>query len=128
MNEQMSWTPTERLLFVCVVPAVAVVGGLLLFAAIRSEARSEPELTPAQTRAAAAEQAREQARDAARKAYAECLESMGADIGMPRMRGRFSPRPDMSKIREAMSMCQTVLRNAGTPPSRARDPAPLPIA
>jgi hypothetical protein len=128
MNEQTSWTPTERLLFVCVVPAVAVVGGLLLFAAIRSEARSQPEPTPAQSRAAAAERAREQARDAARKAYAECMESMGADIGTPRMRGRFAPRPDMSKIRDAMSVCQTVLRNAGTAPSRPREPTTLPVA
>jgi hypothetical protein len=56
------------------------------------------------------------------------MESMGADIGTPRMRGRFAPRPDMSKIRDAMSVCQTVLRNAGTAPSRPREPTTLQVA
>jgi hypothetical protein len=57
------------------------------------------------------------------------MENMGADVGRPQFRGRYSPRPDYSKIREAATVCQTLLGDGGgAPPAADASPSAAPIA
>ncbi len=117
MNGQANWSPMQKVLFTSLVPVVAVVGALVLFGFVRSEAGPAPRAhaSPKADAISAAEAARKGERDA----YRSCLKEMGADFNRPRFRTRFSVPPDMGKIREAMSVCRTVLEDGG-----GRAPAP----
>ena len=117
MKGQANWSPMQKVLFTSLVPVAAVVGALALFSFARSGAQPAPRADASSS--VAAGHSNEDARRAGREAFRDCLRGMGADFGSTRYRGRFSAPPDMKKIREAMSVCQTLLQTGGAPPPAA---------
>ncbi len=126
MAGQPRWTPTQLVLYTTLVPVAAVAVALLALSLLRSNGESAKSSRPSP--AAAAAQAASDARREARRQFRECMENLGADFGgnTPRFRGRFAPRPDMRKLREAATVCQSLLENGGsqTPPSGRGPTAP----
>ena len=112
---ESSWSPNEKLLYVAVLPLLAVIAGIVFIGLASSEKKNAARAQP--TPAAIARQAEEQARDAQRKAYQECLKSMGVSFGNPRFRSRFSRGPDPAKLREATAVCRVVFQGGGAPPA-----------
>jgi hypothetical protein len=123
---EASWSPNEKLLYVAVLPVLAVIAGIVFIGLASSEERHAVRAQP--TPAALAQHAEEQARDARRKAYQECLKSMGVDFGSSRFRGRFSRGPDPAKVREATAVCRVVLQGGSAPTPASRKPSPPQIA
>jgi hypothetical protein len=120
-----SWTHGQKLLYVSLVPAAAVLAGVLLLSMAHSPSGgSRPAAAP--TPAALAQQAAERARDEQRDRYRQCLHEMGGDF--PRARTRFSRPPDMRKIREAMNVCSALLQGGGGPGGEAPAPRTKTIA
>jgi hypothetical protein len=111
MPKQPRFTPTQLLLYTMLVPIAAVVSAVFALSLLRSNAESAPE-SPPPSRAELAAQAASDARREARRQFRECMENLGADLDGPRVRGRFSPRPDYRKIREAAAVCQSLLEGA----------------
>jgi hypothetical protein len=72
----------------------------------------------------------------ARQAFNDCMKSAGAGGGGRRSGlggGRFSPRPDFNKIRQAYAICRSILSNGpGTTvpllPTTTTAPPPPPVA
>jgi hypothetical protein len=129
MARQRQWTPTQLVLYTTLVPVVAVVSALLAFSALRTNGESAASAPPSP--AEATERAAADARREAREQFRECMENLGADFGRtaPRFRGRFSPRPDMTKLREAATVCQSLLESGGAPPPPGpRGPVEPPVA
>ena len=126
MDRQTSWTPMQKVLFTSLVPVAAVVGALVLFSLVRSQAGPSPsaQASPARTVADRVEQARREERDA----YRSCLKEMGANFSRPRFRSRFSAPPDTRKIREAMSVCRALLEGGGGEAPAPQEPPTPPIA
>jgi hypothetical protein len=118
---ESSWSPTEKLLYVAVLPVLAVVAAIVFIGLASSEEKHAARAQP--TAAALARQAEEKARDAQRRAYQECLKSMGVNLGGTRVRSRFSQRPDMAKVREATAVCRVVLQGGGAPTPASRQPS-----
>lgn len=126
MKRQANWSPMHQLLFISLVPVVAVVGTLLLISFLRSQPDPAPSSAP---RASLTPQgSAEESRSAEREAFRDCLRSMGADFGGTQFRSRFSPPPDAKAIRDAMSVCRTLLDTAGGPPGTPRTQTTLPVA
>ena len=70
-----------------------------------------------------------------RQAFNDCMRSAGAGNRGRRSGfggGRFSPRPDFNKIRQAYAICRSVLQNGTAPapltPTTSTTPAPPPVA
>jgi hypothetical protein len=126
MNRQSSWSPTQKVLFTSLVPVAAIVGALALLSLVRSA--PTPSQGAAASPGASTENSTRDLRDTSREAYRDCLKSMGGDFGRTRLRGRFSAPPDMNKIREAMSVCRSILGSDGSPPPAPRGPVAPPIA
>src|SRR5262245_56792924 len=123
MNDKSGWTPTERLLYVAGVPVLVLLAVLLFVGMANTQRKSESEaaadqaahLTPAQF----AERSREATRKEIQQEYRDCLKGMGVNIGG--VRTRFSRRPDMSKVRNASSVCSMIMRDragATAPPAK----------
>ncbi len=126
MKGQANWSPMQKMLFTSLVPVAAIVGALLLFSFLRSQPGPEPRAEPSGSLTAG--RSTENARSAERETYRDCLRSMGADIGGTQYRSRFSPPPDMKKIREAMSVCRILLDTDGGPSPTPRTEIAPPIA
>jgi len=129
MLRETSWTPGQKMLYVALVPVAVLAAGLLLFSlANPSSSSSHAAVQP--TAAQLAARAAEKQRDALRAQFRECLHDMGGDVSRSRFRTRFSRPPDMSKVREAMNVCSTLLRGGGDPaaPATSRKPAAPPVA
>jgi hypothetical protein len=129
MARQQKWTPTQLVLYTTLVPVAAVVSVLLAFSALRTNGESAASAPPSP--AAAAERVAAEARREAREQFRECMENLGADFGSraPRFRGRFAPRPDMTKLREAAAVCQSLLESGGAGPAPTRrGPVEPPVA
>jgi len=122
------WSPMEKMLYVSVVPLVAVVGMITLLTFFQSEKDSAPSAQASPVaRRSTAEDALHAQRDAVRKTYQDCLKGMGVNFGGSRFRSRFSARPDMNKMRDAMAFCRNLIEQ-GTPAAKPRRPATLPVA
>jgi hypothetical protein len=70
-----------------------------------------------------------------REAFNDCMRSAGAGGGRRSGfgGGRFSPRPDMNKYRQAYAICRSILQSGTAPsgpltPSTTTAPAPPPVA
>jgi hypothetical protein len=129
MARQPRWTPTQLVLYTTIVPVAAVACALLALSVLRTNGESTASSQPSP--AAAATRSASDARREAREQFRECMENMGADFGRatPRFRSRFSPRPDMTKIRVAATVCQALLENGGMPrPPSGRGSTAPPIA
>jgi hypothetical protein len=69
-----------------------------------------------------------------RQAFNDCMRSAGAGGGRSSgFGGRFAPRPDFNKIRQAYAICRSVLQNGTAPgapltPTTSTTPAPPPVA
>ena len=130
MNDRSGWTSTERLLYVAGIPVLVLLGVLLFLGAASSQRKSASEasadraahLTPAEF----AQRSREATMKEIQKEYRDCLKGMGVNFGG--YRSRFSGRPDMSKVRNASSVCSMIMhdRAGGTTPAPATTPAPTP--
>ena len=129
MGEKPGWSPMERVLYVAGVPVLVLLAVLLFLGVANSEKTSASQavadqaarLTPAQLR----ERSREATMKEIRQEYQDCLKGMG--VNLRGFRTRFSRRPDMDKIRNASSVCQTIMqdRAGGTAPP-TKTPAPTP--
>jgi hypothetical protein len=129
MGEKSGWSPTERVLYVAGVPVLVLLAVLLFLGVATSEKTSASQavsdqaarLTPAQLR----ERSREATMKEIRQEYTDCLKGMGVNLGG--VRTRFSRRPNIDKIRNASSVCQTIMRDraGGTAPP-TKTPAPTP--
>jgi hypothetical protein len=125
MKANQGWTPTEKVLYTSLLPVLAVVGTLAFFSVMQAQDRSA---TSAAARPLdAAIDPAEAARDAARNVFRDCMKSMGADTGSTRFRSRFSPRPDVKKIREASEVCRDVLETRPPPTTSPRGTNTPPI-
>jgi hypothetical protein len=129
LNERRGWSPTEKALYVAGVPVLLLLAVLLFLGVANTEKKSASQaaadraahLTPAEL----AERSREATMKEIRDEYRACLKGMGVNLGG--YRGRFSRRPDMNKIRNASSVCETIMRDraGGTTPATP-PPAPTP--
>ena len=73
-----------------------------------------------------------------RQAFNDCMRSAGAGAGSRGRSsgfggGRFAPRPDMNKIRQAFAICRSILQNSAAPttpdvPFTPTTPAAPPVA
>jgi hypothetical protein len=126
MEERQGWSPTERALYVVGAPVLVLLAVLLFLGVANSEKKSASQaaadhaarLTPAEL----AERSRRATMEEIRNEYRDCLKGMGVSLGG--YRGRFSRRPDMSKLRNASSVCETIMRDraGGTAPVTAPPP------
>jgi hypothetical protein len=115
------------MLYIALVPIVAVIGSLGAMSVLRAEGSggAAPAAATPESRAMDAARAHQQA---LRRQYRECMDELGGKYPQ-RLRGRagrFSPRPNMDKIREAAAMCQTLLYGA-EPSTPARKPSAPPV-
>jgi hypothetical protein len=128
MARKRTPNPTQLLLYTSLVPFAAVGVTILALSVLRSNAESAPP-PPPPTPAELAARAESDARRDARRTFRECMENLGADLDPPRFRGRYSPRPDYSKIREAAATCQSLLSGgAGAPPGSSQGTSTPPVA
>ena len=124
MASQRNWSMEQRmrmLIYAPVIAFAAVAGAIGLLTLAQSQARSAPHpeaavLTPLQR----SEDAR---REEFRQSYQECMKNMGGSYSRSRFGSRFSRPPDMNKLRQANSVCRSLL-GGGT----SRLPAPRPTS
>src|SRR5262245_60813414 len=115
MARERNWSTEQRmrmLIYAPVVAFAAVAGVIGLLSLAQSEANSAPHphavLTPV-------ERAAEVRREEFRQSYTDCMKNMGGSFSRSRFRTRFSRPPDMNKIRQAMSICRTLLQGGTSP-------------
>ena len=125
MDESTEWTPTEKVLYVALVPLVALVGFLMLVS-VATKSHHASAATPAgldTSVSAVKERARQEAIEERRDTYYDCLESMGVNV-----RGfasRFSSPPSREKLRTAAGVCSALMRlDTGRPPPARHTPGP----
>jgi len=129
MLGESRWTPGQKMLYVAVAPVAVLASGVLLFS-LANPSNGSTQAAPQPTRAQVVARAAEEQRDELRKQFRQCLDDMGADVNPSPFRTRFSRRPDMSKVRDAVNVCSTLLRDGAgqSAPATARRPAGPPVA
>jgi hypothetical protein len=125
MDESTEWTPTEKVLYVVLVPLVALVGFLMLVS-VATKNHHASAATPAgldMSVSAVKERARQEAIDERRDTYYDCLETMGVKV-----RGfasRFSRRPSRETLRTAGGVCSALMQlDTGRAPPAPHTPGP----
>jgi hypothetical protein len=129
---QEGWSPTQKMLYTSLVPLLALVGALVLFSLLRSQAQSAPSAQSSAvssfrgTPLASGGRSDGDAGDSGRDAFRDCMKSMGADLGSLRSQSRFSAPPDLNKLRRAMGVCRSLLQSGAAPPPSQRAAGPPP--
>jgi hypothetical protein len=126
VDDAMTWTPLEKMLFTTAIPLAALVIGLALVTlASRSEdATYSSAAQPAP--APAVSQRLEAQRSTVRQSYAECIDSLSGDYPRFGLRARLAARDDLKKARSAAEVCQTLVQYLGRPaPPRRATAQPL---
>lgn len=125
MDESTEWTPTEKVLYVILVPLVALVGFLMLVS-VATRSHHASAATPAgldTSVSAVRERARQEAIEERRDRYYDCLETMGVNV-----RGfasRFSSRPSRKTLRNAAGVCSALMQlDFGRAPPAQHAPGP----
>src|SRR5215210_119771 len=129
MAAQARWTPTQKVLYTSLVPAVCIVAALVLLSVLRSSAHSGTPSEASASPAAAAAQSAADERRALRRQFRDCIHNMGGDVNPARFRSRFSTPPDMKKLQAAYSVCRSILSGgAGAVDPVPRKPSTPPVA
>ena len=114
----------RMLTYAPVIAFAAVAGAIGLLTLAQSQARSAPH--PQAAALTSVQRAEEERRQELQQSYEECMKNMGASFSRSRFGTRFSRPPDMHKIRQANSVCHSLL-GGGTSQQPAPRPAGSPL-
>jgi hypothetical protein len=125
LSTERNWSMEERMRRLTLAPVIAfaaVAAGIGVLTLASSQARSAPHVHATVTRAERLAAAR---REELQQSFDSCLTNMGGDYSG--FRTRFSPPPDMHRIRDAISVCRTVLETGSDAPAGPRGPLRPPV-
>ena len=122
MEDAMTWTPLEKMLFTTAIPlAVLVVGLAFVTLASRPDDTYSAAAQPAP--AAVAPSRLEAQRQAVRQSYAECVDSLDGSYPRYGLRQRLASRGEASKRRDAAETCQRLVQYLGRSAPQRQTPA-----
>ena len=123
MDDAMTWTPLEKMLFTTAIPLAALVIGLafVTLATRPDDATYSSAAQPAP--ASAVSQRLEAQRKTVRQSYAECIDSLDGNYPRFGLRARLAARGDLTKARRAAEVCQTLVQYLGRPAPPRQAPA-----
>ena len=122
MEDAMTWTPLEKMLFTTAIPLAVLVMGLA-FVTLASRPADTYSAAAQPAPASVAAQRLEAQRKAVRQSYTECVDSLDGNYPRYGLRQRLTSRGEEIKRRQAAEACQTLVQYLGRPAPGGQAPA-----